>query len=328
MKNIFSIIALLLFVSTNGQITKKEYYQSFLDLELKNHSPKIHTLITTDDMYTKGTKPVKSDCGAYLDKQSNSFTLVNKNNCDADLWLEDLEDAFNPRPFTFMFTFTLDDDFVAQEKKWPLQMLLATSPSKTIFLGVDVNGKFYLSYNNGEEYVDLVTVSKADKVHMDKENTIEFTWFPEGYYYYKLNSFEQWSFELPEDKQKIPFTGLSNRISYTSNVDISLLALFSYTNRFEPIFYEDVDVLKEVTEYSVQEDSDDYLLKKYYKDGTLSAIALKSDNKLTIESYYENGEKNESVELIDGKGSRYIYNEMGFIIKVIDYENFEPVGER
>ncbi|HIB47826.1 MAG TPA: hypothetical protein EYO35_05930 [Flavobacteriaceae bacterium] len=328
MKNIFSIIALLLFVSTNGQITKKEYYQSFLDLELKNHSPKIHTLITTDDMYTKGTKPVKSDCGAKFEEKSNSFTLLNKYHCDANFWLEDLTEISKPRPFTFMFNFTLDDDFVAQEKKWPLQILLATSPSKTIFLGVDVNGKFYLSYNNGEEYVDLVTVSKADKVHMDKENTIQFTWFPEGYYYYKLNSFEQWSFELPEDKQKIPFTGLSNRISYTSNVDINLLALLSYTNRFEPIFYEDVDVLKEVTEYSVQEDSDDYLLKKYYKDGTLSAIALKSDNKLTIESYYENGEKNESVELIDGKGSRYIYNEMGFIIKVIDYENFEPVGER
>jgi antitoxin component YwqK of YwqJK toxin-antitoxin module len=263
---------------------------------------------------------IQSDCGAYIDRENSSF--VNEGNCSAFLWLKDIpQNSYGKNAYRFTMEFELTDIFKKQEG-WPLQLKLATSPTKTTFIGIDSTGKLTLSYSDKDGHHDLVYISKADKVHFDRRNILQFIWFPSGYYFIKLNSYENWSFDYEEEKhQKIPFTGLGNKILFDSTIKYINFDLSYYKNDGEQVTFYDTRQLEYIGKLdSVGEKVGNW--REYHKNGALRAIGPFSNNNRNgaFKVYHDNGNLFFNVVFQNDKsnGNVTVYNKNGSLKSIFN----------
>jgi hypothetical protein len=180
---------------------------------------------------------VKSDCGAYFDKTSN--TLTTENECHGNFWMENLRDL--DTPYEFEMSFTPSSNFDEKTNKFLVHIILGNSPNGYTWLGFDKNGYLEISTRDTEGWTDKLKVLNAAKVNFNKENHLKFIHFPDGVYYVELNSYSKWSYDLPEAAQKIPFIGLSNRIHFYIDVELSMLNLNTYQEE-DPVIAELEDI--------------------------------------------------------------------------------------
>jgi len=281
-KKIILLIVTLSVFSINAQTTSDEYYKAFI----KNNSRTSLTMIS-NGVSTELNK-VQSDGGAYYDRKTQM--LVNKNHVSAKLWLNDIPQNPEHYPYRFSIKFSMSDDY--KSSTWPLQFMLGNSPSGYAWLGVDITGKLSVSYSDKDGFHDLLNISKADRVYFDKPNVLEFVWFPSGIFYVRLNTYKEWSFEIFDfSKRKlIPYTGLSNRISFGTNVKIHFLDLSYYKGKREStVFYKNGN-LKELGKYKNGSATGKW--KFYHENGNLSGVGKYKNGDHTGEwkFYYDNGQ--------------------------------------
>jgi len=169
---------------------------------------------------------VESDCGANYD--SANRVLYTTKDCRGKFWMENnlsLDTAYE-----FIFDFSLTADFKNSGSAYPLQAMLGNSPNGFTWLGINKEGQLELSTRDQDGWIDVLKVSKADKVHFDRENHLRFVQFPDGYFYIELNSYKRLSFDLGDTSiKKLPIVGISNRINFYSNVKISNLEMNALT---------------------------------------------------------------------------------------------------
>ncbi|MCI2230276.1 hypothetical protein MC378_13945 [Polaribacter sp. MSW13] len=167
---------------------------------------------------------ITSDCGAFFNKKTN--TLSTENECRGKLWMENLRDLNTP--YEFEMTFTPLSNYDPQKNTHLVQIFLGNSPSGFTWIGFNKSGEVLISVRNQEGWTDKLKVIKTDKINFNKENHIKFIHFPDGIFYVELNSYSRWSYDLPLASQKIPLIGLSNRISFYSDIKLSQLDLNLY----------------------------------------------------------------------------------------------------
>lgn len=162
----------------------------------------------------------------------NSLTgqLITDFDCTSKWWLPNIQashdDIYNKiSVFEFEVDFKLDSEFKNSEKTWPVQFLLANSPTGYIYLTIDKEGVLSIGYKHNSKDIELLIIPVTDKVHLDKNNRIRFVWFGNKNYYVELNDYKKMSEDLDEGFQEIPFTGRSNRISYSSSITINKMSL-------------------------------------------------------------------------------------------------------
>ncbi len=171
---------------------------------------------------------IKSECEASYDPINHK--LVNKDQCYARFWMKNL--ANFEKPYEFILDFEFPNGLSVPENKYPLQIFLGNSPNGYTWIGINQKGELLLSYIVKDQgYTDIILSDSNFKVNPKDLNKLKFVQMPNGYFYLDLNNQKKWSFDLEEDLQKIPFTGLSNRIAYYTDVSIKKLELNVLTQK-------------------------------------------------------------------------------------------------
>ncbi|MCB0743363.1 MAG: hypothetical protein KDC67_05625 [Ignavibacteriae bacterium] len=195
--------------SQNGDYTREDY--------IKIVSEAYRTNLFNIDAYEI---QVDSECGAYYD--TSTSTLKSTNDCRGKFWMGNIPSL--DVTYEFIFDFRLSPQFVNSEKEYPIQIMLGNSPNGFSWIGIDKSGKLSLSYRDANGFTDVMAIFTSDKVHFDKDNHIRFVQFPDGIFYIELNTYSRLSYDYEEGRiKKLPTVGLSNRISYYSNITIKKL---------------------------------------------------------------------------------------------------------
>ncbi|MFK7775360.1 MAG: hypothetical protein AB8F94_24685 [Saprospiraceae bacterium] len=208
---------------SNGYFDFKNTYElkQFID-----SAPKYNLSKLSAGTENVGELNLKSDCNATYSKKT--AMLENPEKCYSSLWLDNFPIKENTiDPYELVIDFSLGTDFQLSKNDSPMRFMLGNSPSGYTWLRIHKNGKCTISYRNKEGVVGIFETPEEEDVFLDKKNKLKFVLFPNGYFYLKLNGKEYQSLDL-EKLVLIPTYGISNRLSFSTDIKIHALELNTF----------------------------------------------------------------------------------------------------